>query len=44
MHPGGYGGNVFKGSVQDGFEKVTVPSDFALGVEIEDPQPDGCAF
>jgi hypothetical protein len=44
MHPGGYGGNVFKGSVQDGFEKVTVPSDFALGVENEDPQPDGCAF
>ena len=44
MHPGGYGGNVFKGSVRDGFEKVTISSDFASGVENEDPQPDGCAF
>jgi hypothetical protein len=44
MHPGGYGGLVYKGSVQDGFQEVTVHSDFALEVEKEDPQPDGCAF
>lgn len=44
MHPGGYGGVVFKGSVQDGFQEVTVSSDFALGVENEPPQPTDCAF
>lgn len=44
MHPGGYGGSVYKGSVQNGFQEVTVSSDFALGAEKEVPQPNGCAF
>ena len=44
MHPGGYGGSVHKGSVQNGFQEVTVSSDFALAVEKEAPQPSGCAF
>jgi hypothetical protein len=44
MHPQGYGGRVFKGSVQDGFQEVSVDADFALAVENEDPQPDGCAY
>lgn len=44
MHPDGYGGTVFKGSVQNGFEEAKVPSDFASEVENEPPQPEGCAF
>jgi len=44
MHPDGYGGAVYKGSVQNGFEEATVNTDFALGVETEAPLPDGCAF
>lgn len=44
MNPQGYVGTVFKGTVQDGFQEVTVSSDFAPGVEAEPPQPEGCAF
>jgi hypothetical protein len=44
MHPGGYGGVVFKGSVEEGFEEVMVPPEFAQSIETEDPQPAGCAF
>ena len=44
MHPGGSGGKVYRGSVEDGFQEVTVNSDFALDVEKEDPQPGDCAF
>jgi len=45
MHPAGYGGSVFKGSVQTGFQKVTVVGPgFAAEVEREPPQPDDCAF
>ena len=44
MNTGGYGGAIFKGSVEDGFEQVTISADFASGVEKEDPQPAGCAF
>jgi hypothetical protein len=44
MHPDGYGGTVYKGSVENGFQEVTVSSDFAPSVEKEPPQPDGCAF
>ena len=44
MHPDGYGGRVFQGSVQSGFEEAAVSSDFASEVETEAPQPAGCAF
>jgi hypothetical protein len=44
MHPGGYGGAVFKGSVEAGFEEVMVPPEFDPNIESADPQPDGCAF
>lgn len=44
LHPGGYGGQAMKGSVQDGFEAVAVGEDFAAGVESLEPQPSGCAF
>lgn len=44
MHPGGYGGTVFKGSVAAGFRRPD-----ALGAPLPDhsrarPLPDGCAF
>lgn len=44
MHPGGYGGQVLKGSVQGGFAVASVRADFAADVETLDPQPTGCAF
>lgn len=44
MHPGGYGGAAFKGSVQAGFEEVQLEADFAPDLEFADPLPDGCAF
>lgn len=44
MHPQGYGGAIFKGSVQEGFEEATVNSDFAQDVETEAPQPGDCGF
>jgi hypothetical protein len=43
MHPTGYGGTVFVGSVRNGFQEVTVSSDFAVEVERESPQPNDCA-
>jgi len=44
MHPGGYGGSVFKGSVHAGFEEVELSPGLAAGIEKEPPQPTGCAF
>ena len=44
MNTTGYGGKVYKGSVQDGFQETESASDFAADVEKEPPQPDGCAF
>ena len=44
MHPGGYGGSVFRGSVQDGFRQAQPAADFAAGLDDAAPQPDGCAF
>lgn len=42
MHPDGYGGNAFKGSVQSGFTPNDLSSDFAVEVEMLEPQPTGC--
>ena len=44
MYPVGYGGRVMKGSVEAGFEVVSLAADFAAGVETAEPQPSGCAF
>ena len=44
MNPGGYGGKVMKGIAGSGFEEVSLPQDFVAGVEVEPPQPTGCAF
>ncbi|MFC2054131.1 hypothetical protein ACFLV7_07510 [Chloroflexota bacterium] len=44
MHPSGYGGIVFKGSIQTGFQEFELSPDFASELENSPPLPEGCAF
>ena len=44
MNPSGYGGQVMKGSIQNGFAEIDLSPDFADQLESEPPLPDGCAF
>jgi len=44
MNTNGYGGQVMKGTVQNGFEPVDIETGFGSGLERVPPQPDGCAF
>jgi len=44
MNAAGYGGQVLRGTVTDGFEPAPLPDDFATDLETAPPQPDGCAF
>ena len=44
MVPTGYGGAAWRGSVAGGFAEAELASDFAAGVEDEEPLPDGCRF
>jgi hypothetical protein len=44
MHPQGYGGATFKGSVQEGFAIADAPPDFAAAVATQAPLPLDCAF
>jgi hypothetical protein len=44
MHPGGYGGALFRGSVRSGFREAKAEPGFAAAVEKLPPLPDGCAF
>jgi hypothetical protein len=44
MHPGGYGGAAFRGSVDGGFEALQLEPGFAEGLEHVDPLPSGCGF
>ena len=44
MHPHGYGGAAFKGSVNSGFQPAELLQDFASELEKTPPLPDGCAF
>lgn len=44
MNTSGYGGIMFKGSVEAGFKQIDADKEFALGLEKESPQPSGCAF
>ncbi len=44
MHPAGYGGQTFKGTVNSGFQATPFPPDFATQVETMPPLPNGCAF
>ncbi len=44
MNNTGYGGEVFKGTVKDGFTKFDADTNFPKEIETESPQPSGCAF
>jgi len=44
MHPSGYGGFAFKGSIQTGFQEIELSPDFASELENTPPLPEGCAF
>jgi hypothetical protein len=44
MHPTGYGGTAFRGSVIGHFEEIRLGPDFAPELENIKPLPDGCAF
>ncbi|MBF0278370.1 MAG: hypothetical protein HQM13_11285 [SAR324 cluster bacterium] len=44
MHPQGYGGDIFKGTIAEGFKKAEPEIPFPLELEKQNPQPDGCAF
>ncbi len=44
MHPGGYGGIMWRGTIRTGFEEVAFDPDFAVEIESEPPQPTGCSF
>ncbi len=45
MHPSGYGGAVFRGSVAAGFSRwVYIPENHAANLEELPPQPRGCRF
>lgn len=44
MSNGGYGGQVMRGSVAEGFSADMLEASFAEGVAERAPRPDGCAF
>jgi hypothetical protein len=44
MHPHGYGGMAFQGSVEGGFEPVQLDANFAPDLDEIKPLPTGCAF
>ena len=44
MHPGGYGGTAFKGSVQTGFVQATPAPNFAMHLATQTPLPTACDF
>jgi hypothetical protein len=44
MAPGGYDGDVLRGTVAGGFTAADPPAGFAAGLETQAPLPTGCAF
>lgn len=44
MNSTGYGNQVFKGSVKDGFSTFEMQDKFAADVETQEPLPSSCAF
>lgn len=44
MNTTGYSSKVFKGSINAGFESITVDSEFAKHLEYKRPLPERCAF
>ena len=44
MEPSGYGSQALQGSVEEGFEAVTLSPDFAADLATAEPQPQDCNF
>lgn len=44
MHPGGYGGKAWQGSVASGFTPAALAADFAAELAQADPLPQNCIF
>ncbi len=44
MNEAGYGSNIFKGSITQGFTEFAADATFALSLESSPPLPEGCAF
>ena len=44
MNTSGYGTVVYKGSIESGFQQMTIAADFAEQLESQDPLPPKCAF
>jgi hypothetical protein len=44
MHPTGYGGKAFTGSVRDGFRVADLPQSFPAGLADQPPHPSECRF
>ena len=44
MDPQGYGTQAMQGTVENGFEEVTLPEGFAAELAEAEPQPSGCTF
>lgn len=44
MNTTGYGTKALRGTVSEGFKKVTLLQDFGASLEKEEPLPTGCAF
>lgn len=44
MHPTGYGGSVYKGSVANGFECIALWPEFAQELSTQPPLPTSCPF
>jgi len=44
LHPQGYGGTAYRGSVGGGFRAATPPPGFAVNLSKSPPLPTGCAF
>lgn len=44
LAPGGYGGEVFSGTVEAGLSAARLDADYAADLETSGPQPDDCAF
>jgi hypothetical protein len=44
MHPGGYGGVTWRGSVRDGFEPAVPAAGFGAALATQPPLPGGCGY
>lgn len=44
MHPTGYGGKIYKGSVANGFECTVLSGEFAKALSQQQPLPTSCPF